>query len=134
MSLALQNRDTEPARLTIRFDDFEFKTMPLGLKRARSPIEVRPQSLRLLELLVCNAGRIMSTEEIQKWLWPSARHGDHARIIRVSMTHLRRALGDRQKPPKYIETIRGVGYRFVAPLEYSESQLVRRAASAGWAG
>ncbi len=119
-----------PQKLLIFFSDLEFATMPTSLKRNGKVLEVRPQALRLLELLISGTGSVVSLDEIADFLWPNAPYGDRLCKVRVVMTHLRRAIGDNVSSPTCIETIRGQGYRFVAPVEYSEFSLVRRADNA----
>jgi DNA-binding response OmpR family regulator len=74
------------------------------------------RELRLLELLMRNADRIVTREQIRDVVWGSAPGSN---TITVHVQRLRQRLGDDQVDPKLILTVRGVGYRLVppAPLE-----------------
>ena len=51
--------------------------------------------------------------------------------LKVHVCLLRRALGDTQKPPEYIATIAGRGYRFVAPVQLARAAPAPFAVSSG---
>lgn len=77
------------------------------------PITLTALEFRLLTVLSGHPGRVFSREELMQ----TALGFDYAgydRIIDVHVGHLRHKLGDNPASPRYIETVRGVGYRFVA--------------------
>ena len=103
------------------FGDFELVTSPLELRREGERQELAPQPARLLELLVANAGRVVSREEIRKSLWGEDVHVDHERGINFNIRQIRAVLGDDSSRPRFIETVPRQGYRFVAPLSGEET-------------
>lgn len=113
-----------PVRTTYEFDRFRFSTTPLELRSEGDRVDVRPQSLRLLEVLLESIGSVVDTDTAVDRLWP--RGDGNERVLRVAMAHLRRALGRGNDTPTYVETVRGQGYRFVHPVEITEEQLVQR--------
>ncbi len=69
---------------------------------------------RVLELLVANAGWIVPRERIVGRVWGRDEPGD-LDSLRVFIRRLRAKLGDRATASRYIETVRGLGYRLLAP-------------------
>ena len=68
---------------------------------------------RVLELLVANAGWIVPRERIASRVWGRDDPGD-LDSLRVFIRRLRDKLGDDARSPRYIETVRGIGYRLLA--------------------
>ena len=58
----------------------------------------------------------MEREDLRKRLWPGATAGDFEHGLNAAVNKLRQALGDSANQPRYIETLPGLGYRFVAPV------------------
>ena len=110
-----------------RFGAFEFHSSPARLARSNEIIKVRPQALQVLELLLSRAGQTVSREEIRQHLWGTEEYLDHERGINSALLHLRKALEDDPQSPQFIETVPRQGYRFIAPVEFSETPLVSRA-------
>jgi DNA-binding response OmpR family regulator len=79
-----------------------------------------PFEFRLLLGLMRRPGRVFSRDDLI-----DAIHGDDDpgiidRTIDVHMGRLRRKLGDDASDPRFIATVRTVGYKFVAPVEKRE--------------
>jgi DNA-binding response OmpR family regulator len=53
----------------------------------------------------------MSREKLLERIWGIEYYGD-LRTVDVHVRHLREKLGDDPSSPRYLETVRGVGYRF----------------------
>jgi len=73
--------------------------------------------LRILELLLQAEGRLVTRAELKSALWPYAIRIDTERRLNTAVRALREALGDSAHRPTHIETVRGVGYRWVGPNE-----------------
>ena len=71
----------------------------------------------MLAMLVANPGELVTREELQQKLWPGASYGDPEHGLNAAVNKLRETLGDSATEPKYIETVPGRGYRFIAVLE-----------------
>ncbi|WP_434096084.1 winged helix-turn-helix domain-containing protein [Streptosporangium roseum] len=74
------------------------------------PLRLPPKQFRLLALLIRNAGRALSREEIMREAWDSTWCGE-TKTVDMHISWLRRNLGDSATKPRYITTVRG-GYRF----------------------
>lgn len=74
-------------------------------------LRLTPVEMRLLHILASNAGRIMSPEQLGHLVWGrlSRREAERARLY---VGYLREKIEDDPARPKYIETIRGRGYRY----------------------
>jgi DNA-binding winged helix-turn-helix (wHTH) protein/Tol biopolymer transport system component len=75
-------------------------------------VPLTPKAIETLLILVQNAGHVVSKDELMSAVWPDTfvEEGGLTRNIYV----LRKALGDADNGPRYIETIPKRGYRFVA--------------------
>jgi DNA-binding winged helix-turn-helix (wHTH) protein/TolB-like protein len=100
----------------LRFGDFEFDTGTEELREHGQPVPLRPQSTRLLSLLLRDPGRLMTREDIQRALWPSGTL-DSEQGINACVREIRYALRDDARAPAFVETVPKRGYRFIAPVE-----------------
>lgn len=68
----------------------------------------------LLQILMRHPGRAFSRDELLAQVWGDDFYGD-ARTVDVHIRHLREKLREDPQNPRFIETVRGVGYRFREP-------------------
>lgn len=73
-------------------------------------VALQPLQFRLLQVLVLNVGRIMESYKLKDRVWENEDLSDDA--LAVFILRLRKKLEPDPHHPIYIETIRGVGYRF----------------------
>ncbi|MGI6550292.1 MAG: winged helix-turn-helix domain-containing protein [Syntrophomonadales bacterium] len=74
-------------------------------------LDLTPKEFDLLRILASSRGRVMTRETLLEKVWGYEFIGD-TRTVDVHIRHLRMKLGDDSSAPQYIETVRGVGYRF----------------------
>jgi DNA-binding response OmpR family regulator len=74
-------------------------------------LELTPKEFDLLALLVREAGAVVSRERIMERVWDEHWFGS-TKTLDVHVSWLRRKLGDDPAAPRYITTVRGVGFRF----------------------
>ncbi len=74
-------------------------------------VALTPREFDLLELLMANAGRALSRQEILDSVWGTEWFGDE-NVVEVFTRQLRRKIEADPDRPQLIETVRGVGYRF----------------------
>lgn len=67
----------------------------------------------LLRCLAVRGGSVLTHEEILKEIWGPS-HVEDVHYLRVLVNHLRQKLQDEPSKPRYIYTVQGVGYRFLA--------------------
>jgi DNA-binding winged helix-turn-helix (wHTH) protein len=100
----------------LRFGPFELDVAAYELRRdeKRVPLENRPMDL--LVLLAQRAGTLVDRGTIQHAIGEAGVFLDWDAAINTAVRKIRRALGDDVGEPRFIETIVGKGYRFVAPV------------------
>jgi DNA-binding winged helix-turn-helix (wHTH) protein/TolB-like protein/Tfp pilus assembly protein PilF len=114
-SLSEVRRDLDASRNAKRFyefGEFQLDVSERQLLRSRAAIDLKPKVFDLLVLLVQNAGRLMEKDAIFQSLWPDTVVEEAN--LNVSISALRKALGDTASDPRYIETVPKRGYRFIA--------------------
>jgi two-component system KDP operon response regulator KdpE len=76
-------------------------------------LELTPTEYKLLYHLVRNAGHVLEHGTLLAKVW-GREYVDEVDYIRVYIRRLRDKLGDSSEAPRYIQTERGIGYRFIA--------------------
>jgi DNA-binding winged helix-turn-helix (wHTH) protein len=108
---------TQPApSLTVQFGPFEFDAGSGELRKGRTRIKLQGQPLQILSCLISNPRRVVGRDELQRILWPGAVSGDFEHGLSAAVNKLRQALSDSADQPRYIETLPGRGYQWIAPL------------------
>jgi len=74
-------------------------------------VTLKPKEFDLLRYLMANAGRVLGRDQILARVW-GYEYGGDTRTVDTHVKTLRERLGDRAERPRWIETVRGVGYRF----------------------
>src|SRR5580704_18619676 len=85
------------------------------------------RALDILAFLIERAGEVVGKDELIARVWPQTFVEEANLKIQVSA--LRRALGDGQGGHRYIVTVVGRGYNFVAPIRVEEPSQIRPAAT-----
>ena len=74
-------------------------------------IDLNPKEFKILDLLMSNSGRVYTKKQIYEKVWEESYFGDDNTLL-VHLSHLREKVEDNPKSPKYLKTIRGIGYKF----------------------
>ena len=94
----------------LRVGDLEFDLIRRHVKRGGKTIELQPQDEKLLEVLMRNAGRVVTRTMLLEQVWDF--HFDpKTSIVETQISRLRSKI-DRDGEPSLIETVRGSGYKF----------------------
>ncbi len=111
----LQELQISPAAgMKYLFEEFELDTEKLELTRSGEPVRLEPQVLALIELLVSNAERAVSKDEINERVWGGRIVTDAAVNSRIRSA--RQALDDSGSTQRLIRTVRNHGFRFVGEV------------------
>jgi two-component system, OmpR family, response regulator RegX3 len=105
-----------PAQQPLQIHDLR---MDLAARRAwlaGAELELTRKELDLLARLARDAGRVVTRETLMSEVWDENWFGS-TKTLDVHIAALRRKLGDDPNAPRYIHTVRGVGFRFIAPEE-----------------
>jgi len=102
---------------SFRFGEFELDVAAYVLRRAGQRIKLEKIPMEVLVALVQKAGLLVNRSEIHAALWGSDVFVDQDAAINTAIRKIRRALGDDAEHPRFVETVVGKGYRFIASLE-----------------
>ncbi|MEZ5283718.1 MAG: winged helix-turn-helix domain-containing protein [Vicinamibacterales bacterium] len=115
--------------MRISFDPFTLDLVQRRLLRDGLDVHVPPKAFDVLALLVAQRPRAVSKHEIFATAWPGVFVGDAT--LTTTIRDLRRALDDVAEEPRFIRTVYGFGYAFVADVGASLQPAGPDAAS-GW--
>lgn len=106
--------ERKPFRI-FRFGPFLLQPERQLLMNLDAPVRIGGRALDLLTLLVERPGEVVSKQELMSRAWPDTfvEEGN----LKVNIAGLRRALGESPAGPRFIATVVGRGYRFVAPVD-----------------
>ena len=79
-------------------------------------MKLQEKPFRILRVLLERPGELVTREELQKRLWPADTFVDFDHSLGTAIGKLRQALGDSAQNPRFVETLGGRGYRFIAPV------------------
>src|SRR5215467_13275365 len=97
------------------FGPFVLDTAQHLLLRQGEPVPLTPKTYDALVVLVENAGRMLTKDELMRALWPTSFVEESNLTQQISM--IRRALGESAGEQRYIVTVPGRGYRFAAEVK-----------------
>lgn len=89
--------------------DFESKEVSIGGEK----IKLTFKEFELLTHLYNNAGIVLSRENLLSKAWDYSYEADSTRTVDMHIKSIRQKLSDQVENPKYIETVRGYGYKFI---------------------
>ena len=87
--------------------------------KAGEPLDLTVKEFELLRMLLENAGRLVRREQLIRQVWNTDWLGS-TKTLDVHVSGLRRKLRDDPSAPRYIHTVRGVGFRFASADELGE--------------
>src|SRR5690348_2175005 len=105
----------EEAEGVYEFGPFRLDTQRRLLARAGQRVDVTPKAIETLVVLVQSAGLVVTKEDLLQRLWPDT-HVEENNLTQCILV-LRKALGETAGENKYIATVPGRGYRFVATVQ-----------------
>jgi DNA-binding response OmpR family regulator len=94
-----------------RHADLTIDRTALVVTKAGAPVRLAPTELRLLLELSASPGRVLSRQQLLESVWEHGFLGD-SRLVDACVQRLRAKIEDDQANPRYIQTVRGFGYRF----------------------
>jgi len=115
----------------VKFEDIELDLSSYQLRRNGSVIKLERIPMELLILLAGRNGQLVSRDEIIEKLWGKDVFVDSEHGVNTAIRKIRNALQDDPENPRFIETVVGKGYRFVAPLATPPEEQVSLATSVG---
>ncbi len=108
---------TAPLIRACRFGPYELNLRTGDLRKNGRHIRLQEKTRNLLIALVEQPGEIVTRAELRERLWPQDTFVDFEDGLNTAMRKLRESLSDTYQSPRFIETLRGRGYRFIATVE-----------------
>ena len=100
-----------------RFAGFELDLAAYELRERGERVRLEKLPMEVLILLVRDAGTLVGRRDIQAALWQPGVFVDHDAAINTAIRKIRQALDDDADKPRFVETVVGKGYRFVAKVD-----------------
>jgi eukaryotic-like serine/threonine-protein kinase len=107
------NEAADGQLLALRFGPFELDVRSGELRRNGTTVRLQPQPFKVLVLLACRPGEVVTREEIQAEVWPAGTFVDFEQSLNFCVRQIRSSLGDNANAPRYLETLPRRGYRWV---------------------
>ena len=138
---SLQPCYTQPSRVgpgmpskqqsgVISFGSFQLDPDTGSLEKHGVRVRLPRQPARILTLLAQRAGTVITREELREQVWSSDTFVDFEHGLNAAINKLRQALGDSAEKPRFIETLPGRGYRFVAAVRIEPPKVATQEAPA----
>jgi DNA-binding winged helix-turn-helix (wHTH) protein len=96
------------------FGDCTLDTESYVVQRTGLTLPLRLKVFQVLHYLLCHRDRVIAKQELQEQVWPDQFVSDAT--LEGVLKAVRQAVGDSRRTQRCIQTRRGQGYRFVAPL------------------
>jgi DNA-binding response OmpR family regulator len=98
------------------YEDLIFDTEKRTLTLSQKPIQLTPHEYALLEALMERPGKVFTRDELLNRVYPNREATVIDRVVDVHIGNLRQKIEPDLTKPKYIITVRGLGYRFADPV------------------
>jgi DNA-binding winged helix-turn-helix (wHTH) protein/Tol biopolymer transport system component len=105
-----------------RFDRYEVDLNRGELRKDGVSVAIQEQPFQILRMLLQAEGEVVTREQLCAALWPKDTFVDFEHGINTAVKKLRQALEDSAERPRYVETLPRVGYRFMTPVEWTNSR------------
>src|SRR5258707_14125886 len=100
-----------------RFGAFEVDLRSGELRKHGIRLKLQDQPFQVLALLLEHPGNVVTREELRQRLWPADTFVDFDAGLNSAIKKLRNALGDSAGEPRYVETLKRRGNRFVSLVD-----------------
>ncbi len=101
---------SQTEEVVLRFGDIRLYPEKYEVYRGEEKVELTPKEFELLTYLANHQGRVLTRDQLLNAVWNYDFIGD-SRIVDVHVSHLREKLEEDTKNPRYIKTVRGLGYK-----------------------
>jgi DNA-binding winged helix-turn-helix (wHTH) protein/Tfp pilus assembly protein PilF len=103
-------------------EDFELDLGAYQLRRAGRVVKLEPTPMELLLFLVQHRGDLVTRDQIVERIWGRDVFLDTDNSINGAIRKIRQVLKDDREEPRFVETVSGKGYRFIAPVSEPRTQ------------
>jgi two-component system alkaline phosphatase synthesis response regulator PhoP len=112
--LRLVRRSASPGSRVFRFGSLEINTEGRTVNRDGQPVNLTPKEFELLALLVSHPRRVFGRETLLEKVWGYDYAGE-TRTVDVHIQRLRQKIETNPREPRFLLTVRNIGYKFEAP-------------------
>lgn len=110
-------------------DGWQVDPASLRISKENLSIKLEPKAMAVLDYLACQSGRVVTRQELEDELWAGTIVGYDA--LSNAIIKLRKALGDKARKPRIIETIAKTGYRLIAEVRMPSEKPAGQSESPG---
>src|SRR6478672_628744 len=103
-------------------EDFELDLRAYELRRSGLALKLEPTPFGILALLIEQRGELVTRQQIVEKIWGKGVFLDTDNSINGAIRKIRQVLNDDAEEPRFVETVTGWGYRFIAPIELAEAE------------
>ena len=108
-------------REVLQVGDLRMDPASRTVTKGGRPVELAAKEFDLLHMLMRNGGEVVRREDIMDQVWDEHWFGS-TKTLDVHVSWLRKKIEDDPANPRFITTIRGVGFRFAAPEDLAEPE------------
>jgi DNA-binding winged helix-turn-helix (wHTH) protein/Flp pilus assembly protein TadD len=99
----------------LRFGEFRLDAADERLWGPHGAVKLGNKAIRVLSMMALQPGRLITKDDLFTSVWDGTIVSESA--LTSVIKELRRALGDESRTPRFVESVYGRGYRFIAPVE-----------------
>ncbi len=108
---AVLRRAAQPAAVeSYQFGDADVDFARCELRRGGRLVEITPVEFKLLANFIRSRGRVLSRQQLLDRVWADATCGD--RVVDTHVSNLRKKIEENPAEPRFVVSVRGMGYRF----------------------
>lgn len=100
------------------FGLYQLDTISGELRKRGLRVKLQPMPKRILLSLIVKPGEVVGREFLYGQMWPEGISSDCEHGLNTAVKKLRAALNDNPDQPRFIETVTGSGYRFIAEVSH----------------
>lgn len=108
----------------LKFGPFDFTPVSNRLSRDGVDIYLTPKAAAVLGYMLERPGDLIRKEEFLAAVWPSVNVREES--LTQAISAIRRAIGDVPRNPRFIQTVSGEGYRFIAAVSDGKASATQR--------
>lgn len=113
----------------VYFEDFDVDLDNGEIRRQGVRVRLRGKPCQILVTLLRKPGEVVTRQQLIDSLWSSNTFVDFDSNLKTALSNLRRVLGDSADYPRFVETVQGVGYRFLQSVSKTKPQAAVRSAN-----
>lgn len=104
----------------VKFGEFEFDLRAFELRRGDRPLKLERIPLQILLLLIERRQELVTRDQIVERVWGKDVFLDTDNSINGAIRKIRQVLRDDPEQPRFVQTVTGLGYRFIADVDKGE--------------